>query len=178
MLASFHTGFNPTFLPVFFWEGKMHKSSSLGCLLLRTAMWIVECIYLTYLVSQHIWEQWTQHGSAALYFRNFWLISALSDSISQNKYITYCHTHHCTLFQSLYSIHYQCHFKYTNWDDHFWHLILLATEKKRKQKTLLYCKHVQIWEYSSCWHSMLGSAILFFEQGINCKPMKHHPEWL
>lgn len=135
-LAGFHTGFNPVFLLVFFFLGgkDAQEQRSLGCLLLRTAMWIVECIYLTYLVSQHIWEQWTQHGSAALFFRNFWLISALSDSISQNKCITYRHTHHCTLFQSLYSIHYQCHFEYTNWDDHFWHLILLATEKKRKRK--------------------------------------------
>lgn len=58
--------------------------------LLCSAMRIMEWIYLTYLVSQHIWQLWTQHSSAALFFFcNIWYISTLSDSISQNKNITY-----------------------------------------------------------------------------------------
>lgn len=56
-------------------------------------------------------------------------------------------------------------------------LYIQRQKTNKPKKKVLHYEHDLLWESSSGWCSTLGRAIVFFEQHINCKPMKYPPEW-
>lgn len=121
---------------------------------LCSAMRIMEWIYLTYLVSQHIWQLWTQHSSAAFFFffflQYFKYFHIVRFYITEQKYHlltnTTLHTIPELLFFLLLFVQHQCPFIYTNWDD-----IWPDTFSNRKKQKLFFITNM--FDYESVAHA-------------------------